>query len=116
MRLGRKRLHSQRHMPSFLSTSHLENWYCLIIITPFNLEKMKKFLLTFTTVVLFSTATLVSFSTSNGHLNFFKKASAVADNNYIVYGLVCSSGPFHIIIVCGEGGNGCIPSGTCPAS
>jgi hypothetical protein len=103
-------------MPSFLSTSHLENWYCLIIITPFNLEKMKKFLLTFTTVVLFSTATLVSFSTSNGHLNFFKKASAVADNNYIVYGLVCSSGPFHIIIVCGEGGNGCIPSGTCPAS
>jgi len=103
-------------MPVQLNTSHPQNWYCLIIIEPFNFEKMKKLLLTSTTAVLFATAVLFTFSTSNGHLNFFKKASAIADNNYIVYYAFCPGNTFKVIIVCGAGGNGCIPSGTCPAS
>jgi|HubBroStandDraft_1064217.scaffolds.fasta_scaffold475905_1 hypothetical protein len=79
------------------------------------LSKMKKKIMSLATIGLVIAATVFSVSVdAKGHLSLFKKASAVVPtNDWIIYVGICPSGN-KAIIVCGSGGNGCIPSGTCP--
>jgi len=77
---------------------------------------MKRKIMSLATIGLVIAATVFSVSVdAKGHLSFFKKASAIADNDWIIYTGICP-GATKVIIVCGAGGNGCIPSGTCPSS
>jgi hypothetical protein len=112
-------MHPQRHMWGWgqLIDCLLDNLLFLHVrlftVEPFNFEKMKKTILSIATFGLFTAATLFTFSTSpGGHVHFFKKASAIADNNYFLISALCPD-TWKTIAVCGAGGPGCIPSGTC---
>lgn len=74
---------------------------------------MVKRVLKFTTACLFFGALVLSISTnSHGRISFVKQAKADG-GAYQVYGATCPDGVTQII-VCGEGGNNCTPSGKCP--
>ena len=78
---------------------------------------MKNLLFGLTIALLFMGALLLSFSTnSKGSISLIRQANAsgVANNTWQAYFLICPNG-HQTIVVCGAGGSGCLPVGTCNA-